>query len=187
MLDADRRAARVELLEPRAATNRGALHVTVLQGVGKGDKPEDVVRLVTALGARSLCFVSAERSVARPSEDRGARLRSVAIEAARQSGRGDIPRIEGPMPLAQALNPFRGAELTRLCLDPRADTPLATRLEEPSVLLIGPEGGWSADELAEAVGAGFERVALGPLTLRTELAAAAALGCFAARHAGSSR
>jgi len=185
LLDADRRAATAELFEPRAAENRGSLAVTLLQGVGKGDKLEDVVRLVTALGARGVCFVSAERSVARPGAERAARLRSVAIEAARQSGRGDIPSIEGPLPFAQALEPWRGPGVTRLCLDPRAATPLFARLDEPCVLLIGPEGGWSAEELADARAAGFESVALGPLTLRTELAAAAALGCFAARRAGS--
>jgi 16S rRNA (uracil1498-N3)-methyltransferase len=185
LIDADRRGATAELSEVRAAANRGGLDVTLLQGIGKGDKLEDVVRLATALGAKAVCFVSAERSVARPSDERAARLRSVAIEAARQSGRGDIPSIEGPSSLAHALEPFRDAGVTRLCLDPRADTPLASRLREPCVLLIGPEGGWSADEIADASAAGFERVAIGPLTLRTELAAAAALGCFAARLAGA--
>jgi 16S rRNA (uracil1498-N3)-methyltransferase len=51
--------------------------------------------------------------------------------------------------------------------------------------MIGPEGGWSERELAFSTEAGFECVALGPLILRTELAAAAALGCFVARLPGA--
>ena len=191
-LEADSRVVRVErrtllceLEEPRLAARRGALDVTLLQGVGKGDKLEDVVRTATALGARAVCFVAAERSVARPSAERATRLKSAAIEAARQSGRGDIPRIVLPEPLEQVLAAWRGAGANKLCLEPGAEKPLGARLAEPAALLIGPEGGLSPRELELADAAGFERVSLGPLTLRTELAAAVALGCCAARLPGA--
>jgi hypothetical protein len=107
MLTSDRRAALAELLAPRAAANCGALPVTLLQGVGKGDKLEDVVRMVTALGAQAVTFVLAERSVARPSEERALRLRDAALDAARQSGRGDIPRIQGPLSFESAIEPWQ--------------------------------------------------------------------------------
>ena len=191
-LEADARVVRVErrsliceFEEPRAALRRGALDVTLLQGVGKGDKLEDVVRTATALGARAVCFVAAERSVARPQAERATRLKSVAIEAARQSGRGDIPRIALPEPLEQVLEAWRTDGANKLCLEPGAGKPLGTRLAEPAALLIGPEGGLSPRELELADAAGFERVSLGPLTLRTELAAAVALGCFAAQLPGT--
>jgi 16S rRNA (uracil1498-N3)-methyltransferase len=187
LVSADRKLVRCELEAPVPAQKRGALEVTLLQGIGKAEKPEEVLRAATALGARGVTFVAAERSVARPSAARAARLRSVAIEAARQSGRGDLPRIDGPVPLAEAVASLAPAEARRLRLDPLAEVPLAARLDTPAVLLIGPEGGWSDAELALAAGAGFEGVALGPLTLRTELAAAVALGCFAARLRGSTR
>src|SRR5690606_35035911 len=78
--------------------------------------------------------------------------------------------------------------MLKLCLDPRAEMPLVTRIadhpvEASAALLVGPEGGLSPAEIELAVASGFERVALGPLTLRTELAAVIALGCFAARLA----
>lgn len=181
----DRRSLVCEFQEPRAALRRGALDVTLLQGVGKGDKLEDVVRTATALGARAVCFVAAERSVARPNAERASRLKSVAIEAARQSGRGDIPRIALPEPLERVLEAWRGDGANKLCLEPGAQKPLGSRLVEPAALLIGPEGGLSPRELELVDSAGFERVSLGPLTLRTELAAAVALGSFAARLPGS--
>jgi len=181
----ERRAVLCEFPEPREASRRGALDVTLLQGVGKGDKLEDVVRTATALGARAVCFVAAERSVARPSAERRERLKSAAIEAARQSGRGDIPRIALPEPLESVLAAWSGDGANKLSLVPGSGEPLSTRLVEPAVLLIGPEGGLSPRELELADGAGFQRVSLGPLTLRTELAAAVALGCFAARLPGA--
>ncbi len=191
-LEADARVVRVErrslsceLEPPRRALRGGSLDVTLLQGVGKGDKLEDVVRTATALGVRAVCFVAAERSVARPHVERAARLKSVAIEAARQSGRGDIPRIALPEPLEQVLVAWRSNGANKLCLTPGATQPLGARLVEPAALLIGPEGGLSPRELELADAAGFERVSLGPLTLRTELAAAVALGCFAAQLPGA--
>jgi 16S rRNA (uracil1498-N3)-methyltransferase len=185
-LNADRKLALCELEQPVPAQHCAVLDVTLLQGVGKSEKPEEVVRAATALGARAVTFVAAARSVARPNSARSARLRSVAIEAARQSGRGDLPAIDGPLSLAAAVEPWAGKAARKLSLDPRARLPLASRLAEPAVLLIGPEGGWTEAELELADAAGFERVALGPLTLRTELAAAAALGCFAALRSGTS-
>lgn len=193
-LEADARAriggrgsvvAEIAALRPAART--GALGVSLLQAAGKGDKLEEVVRAATALGVARIQIVLTERSVAVPSARRPGRLRSIAIDAARQSGRGDIPRLEGPTPL----NAVLGESLSgvRLVLHPRATQPLHTRLTDwrpgaPVSLLVGPEGGFSENELLEIERAGFAPAALGALTLRTELAGIAALGCFAARLPG---
>jgi len=113
------------------------------------------------------------------------------VAAARQSGRGDVPRITGPSTLEGALAELRGRSLAlRLCLHPRAERPLAELLAGSDVslesaLLIGPEGGFSDAELAVIGQNGFHLAALGPLVLRTELAAVAALGAFAARLPGA--
>ncbi|MFO7177405.1 MAG: RsmE family RNA methyltransferase [Pseudomonadota bacterium] len=185
----ERRRVVCELETPRPATRLGRLNTELLQAVGKGEKLEEVVRAATALGARSITMVAAERSVARPDESRRTRLRGIAIEAARQSGRGDLPALAGPEPLERALTAYAERRMLKLCLDPRAEMPLVTRIadhpvEASAALLVGPEGGLSPAEIELAVASGFERVALGPLTLRTELAAVIALGCFAARLAG---
>jgi 16S rRNA (uracil1498-N3)-methyltransferase len=111
------------------------------------------------------------------------RWRAVALDAARQSGRGDVPEIEGPRPLADVVGAFGSSPATKLCLDPSATEPFARALpspQKPVVLLVGPEGGLSDDELAVADRAGFSRVRLGPFVLRTELAGPAALGALLA-------
>jgi 16S rRNA (uracil1498-N3)-methyltransferase len=165
------------------------LPIHLLQGLAKADKPDEAIRAATALGASRVTLVRTERSVARLSSERGeARLerwKRIAVEAARQSGRGDVPSVAGPLALEEALAaehaPFR------LTLAPHA-APLFERLAgwEASVaiaLLVGPEGGFDERELDAAGVAGFLPASLGDTTLRTELAGVAALGALVALSA----
>jgi 16S rRNA (uracil1498-N3)-methyltransferase len=173
-------------LEAPTSVRGGTLGVTLLQATAKGDRLEQVVRGATALGVERIVLVVAERSVARPADVRRERLRAISIEAARQSGRGDVPAIDGPVPLEERLRELADWAGLKLCLSPQATAPLAQHLStsspgSPAVILIGPEGGLSDGELGLAREAGFLEAGLGPLTLRTELAAIAALGCFAGR------
>lgn len=172
---------------PRPAARVGALPVTLLQVPGKRERLEEVTRAATALGVRSVHMLRSERSTFIPSDKHAERLRAIAIDAARQSGRGDLPRILGPNTLESVLECVQPG--LRLCLDARAEVSLESRVrgglpETEVALCVGPEGGFSDGELAALQAAGFERVALGPLTLRSELAAVAALGYFAARLPG---
>jgi 16S rRNA (uracil1498-N3)-methyltransferase len=171
--------------EPRPSGYR-ALPVHLLQGLGKADKPDEVIRAATALGVASVRLVQTERSVARLTAERGSgrleRWRRIAIEAARQSGRGDIPALDAPSALADAL--ARVDASARITLAASAD-PLYVRLGawrglEPLALLVGPEGGLDAAEQRLAEGAGFLPASLGSTTLRSELAGVAALGALVA-------
>jgi hypothetical protein len=94
------RPPRARFETPRAAALRPARSVTLLQALGKGDKPERVVDAATAMGVTALCFVASERSVkkvdAERAEQQRERWQRVAIDAARQSGRGDVPELRGP-------------------------------------------------------------------------------------------
>ncbi len=161
---------------------------TLVQCAGKGDKLDDVVRATTALGVGAIVVAESARSIVRVEGERAAkkreRWRAIALDAARQSGRGDVPEIDGPEPLADVLSAFRARPGSKLCLDPLAATALSNALPSdpklPIVLVVGPEGGLSDDELALAERAGFTRVRLGPFVLRTELAGAAALAALLA-------
>lgn len=171
----------------RAPAGPSASGIVLLQALGKGRKSEEVVRASTALGASVLCFVVAERSVARPERSRAERWRVVAIEAARQSGRGDLPSIRGPVPLETEVGAWAERGGKKLVLEPGAASRSLLssiadwRPGEPCVLLVGPEGGLSDAEKDLAASAGFTPVSLGPHTLRTELAPVVALGCLSAR------
>jgi 16S rRNA (uracil1498-N3)-methyltransferase len=185
-----------EVGEVRAARAVAKAAVTLLQAMGKGDKPEQIVRDATALGVTRLVFVYSARSVPRAraeraepdgAKDDGAshkakRYRAVAVEAARQSGRGDIPVLEGPLSFDDALN---GASGLRLCLSPASGTTFVAALSgwqpgEPLTVLIGPEGGLDDAELVRARDSGFTLASFGDFVLRTETAAVAVLGAIAA-------
>jgi 16S rRNA (uracil1498-N3)-methyltransferase len=169
--------------EPRAAPRSGRRDVSLLQGLAKGDKSEQVVRAAVALGAHAVTFVRTERSVTGAAL-RSERLRAVMLDAARQCGRGDLPELGGLVDFANAVS--AGAGL-RLLLDPQGQQSLVEVLREaPSdravTLAIGPEGGFSVEERAALVQGGFAPVRLSSYVLRTELAAVAALAVVAAHE-----
>jgi 16S rRNA (uracil1498-N3)-methyltransferase len=161
----------------------------LIQGIGKGDKMDAVVRDATELGATRIVPALAERSVSRPTgASRAERWHRIAVEAARQCGRGDAPTIEPPMSLGEAFHRFAPSAAlggAGLCLDPSASAPIGRPLRRltahaEAAFAVGPEGGFAQEELDEAVRAGFERVTLGALVLRTETVCAAVLGALLA-------
>jgi 16S rRNA (uracil1498-N3)-methyltransferase len=148
--------------------------LTLLQGVGKGDKLDTVVRQTTELGVRALVPVITERAVARH-EQRLDRWSAIAEDALRVSARSWRPRLEPPRALAEVLARPR-ADLA-LCLALEGGVPLAALLaaRDPAAVgsvevLVGPEGGLAPAEVAAAREAGFEVAHLGSNTLRTETA-----------------
>jgi len=182
------RSVRVAVAAPRAASVRPARRVTLIQATGKGDKMDAIVRDATELGATLLVPAVAMRSVSRPGGDKVKRWRRIAIEAARQCGRGDAPALEPPLPLLEAIARFARAPGACFVLD--GDVHLSEFVvpltREASVtLLVGPEGGLEETEIAAAVAAGLQRVTLGPLVLRTETVCAAALGALLAASVGT--
>jgi 16S rRNA (uracil1498-N3)-methyltransferase len=178
--------ARCVLGAVRAAERALDTGIVLVQALGKGDKTEQVVRSATALGVAAVHLVESARSVARAgerSEAKHARLESIALDAARQSGRGDRPRIVGPHALERELASWRDVAATKLCLVPGAAHSLrsltrAWTLGSPIALLIGPEGGLAPEELAAAERVGFVEASFGELVLRTEIAGVAALGAL---------
>jgi 16S rRNA (uracil1498-N3)-methyltransferase len=160
-----------------------------MQAVGKGDKLDAVVRDATELGATRVVPVITERSVSRPPASRSERWRRIAVEAARQCGRGDAPIVDEPAPLADVLEHWPALEAhagdARLCLSPSASAPIGPRLRGLDArgaiaLLIGPEGGLTQAEISAAARAGFADVHLGRIVLRTETVCAAVLGAILA-------
>ena len=170
----------VRLSGPVACTNLPRRRVTVIQTASKGSKIEDVLRDATELGVTRFVVAVGQRSIKRPEASQTSRWVRVSIEAARQCGRGDLPELAGPMPLAQAL-----AEPgdVRWLMEPRGvhvRVAAASATKGATVLVIGPEGGFAPEELELAERLGYLRVSLGSFVLRTETACAAALGAIAA-------
>jgi 16S rRNA (uracil1498-N3)-methyltransferase len=143
--------------------------LAVAQALLKGDHLEPVVRHGTEVGISRFELVVTDRCIAREVSDaRLARLRAVAREAAEQSERGTVPEVVAPVPLAEVIGP--GSVL----LFERTDGPRLTQVPAPERLIIGPEGGFTPDEVAAAERAGATVAGLGPRILRSESVAVAA-------------
>ncbi len=162
-----------------------AVRVTLLQGLPKADKLEFIVQKATELGADRIQPVEMARSVARISateEQKRERLARIALEAAKQAGRARVPQVLRAVRLEEALQTLRGTvyvaweEAAAL----RLSQALAEDRPEEITLVIGPEGGIAAEEIARLVAAGAKPVTLGPRILRTETAGLCALAVIMA-------
>jgi 16S rRNA (uracil1498-N3)-methyltransferase len=149
--------------------------VEVAFALVKGERPELVVQKLTELGADRIVPFAAARSVVRWDASRAARhverLRRVAREAAGQCRRTWLPEVDEVATFADVAG--------------RAGAVLADQEGSPPWLpdgpvLVGPEGGWSDEELARDL----PRIALGPHVLRAETAALAVGALLAALRAG---
>jgi len=180
ILGITRREARIRLEAVEEPPAESPLAITLLVGVPKGEKLELVIQKATELGVMTIQPVATLRSEVRsvPGREEGrlARWRRVALEACKQSGRSRIPILEPPRSLEAALSGSPSG--IRIVLDPLGDPlepPLVEQARESgsSVLAIGPEGGWSPEEIGTFQDAGFVPICLGPRTLRSETAAIA--------------
>lgn len=151
------------VVETRAAAGGEPAHrLTIVQALLKGDGLEDVVQQGTELGVAAFRLVLTERCVARDVSPRKLeRLRAIARESAEQSERSVVPTVEAPIAFAAAL---RGGDVL---LAERNDARRLRDLPPPAAVIIGPEGGFSAAELAAAEAAGVALAGLGPRILRS--------------------
>lgn len=181
----------VRLAEPTQSTQAPrAIHL--IQSLPKGSKLDAIVQDATELGVASITVAEAARSVATLVESkqhtRIERLTRVAEAAARQCGRADVPAVRYGGKLTPALHEAATAhpQALTLLLDAQGSVPLAHAFSQHPlltqdasaaiVIVVGPEGGFDDEERRAALQCGFIAVRLGPYTLRTETAAAAALG-----------
>ena len=153
-------------VEPSGDTEEvpaAASPITIAVAPPKGDRLDWLVQKCTEIGVDRLVLVQAERSIVRWDDERAARqldrLRRIAVEAALQSRRVWLPEISGPAPAADIL-------MSALAAEP-GGRPLAPG---DRTVAVGPEGGWTAAELALA----DDRVSLGDTVLRVETAAVVA-------------
>jgi 16S rRNA (uracil1498-N3)-methyltransferase len=162
--------------------------VTVVQALPKSDRSELAVELATEVGADAFVAWQASRCVARwdggAKVDKGLRRwDAVARSAARQSRRPYIPAVSGVVSTPELVQRLRDDDATALVLHESATvtlTELPVAQADSLLLIVGPEGGITDDEIAALSDAGATAVRLGPTVLRTSTAAAVALGALGA-------
>jgi 16S rRNA (uracil1498-N3)-methyltransferase len=165
-----------------------ACAVSLLQAPPRGERMDLIVQKTTELGVARILPVQSERTQVRPGAHQRARWQTIAEEAARQSGRAEVPTIGEPAPLAAVLPTASDLADARFVLwegEAGQSLPAAlTRAAKAVVLLVGPEGGFAEAEVAAARRAGFVAVGLGPRILRSETAAIVAVALAQAAAGG---
>ena len=174
---------RGHVLEERVAPQPCHPTVVLAQAILKGDRMDWVIQKATELGVTSIVPIISERVIARPRLERlipqQQRWQRIAFEAAQQAERWDVPEVSPPAELLTCLRSPVGQ--LKLILSERSDEGNLMTMTLPQdaegriLLVIGPEGGWSASEREAAQASGCTSVSLGPRILRAETAALAAL------------
>ncbi|SJN44211.1 Ribosomal RNA small subunit methyltransferase E [Microbacterium esteraromaticum] len=169
---------RVRVLKRVVADAPGS-RIVLAQALAKGDRDEMAVQAACELGVDEIVPWRAARSVSRWEGPKAAKGRerwaTIVREAAKQAHRAWVPAVAEAQSTAELV--ARASEQRMLVLDPTAEMPLTTiRPDERDIMLVvGPEGGISPEELTRFADAGAERVRLGDTVLRTSTAGPAAI------------
>jgi len=167
--------AGLELVSRAPSGGEPGHRLAVAQALLKGDHLEPVIRHGTEVGVSRFELVVTHRCIVRDlSAARLARLRAVAREAAEQSERGLVPEVVAPVGLGKVLGP------TSVLLE-RSSAVRLSDLAPPARLIVGPEGGFTPDEVVAAQQAGALVAGLGPRILRSESVAVAAAAVVLSR------
>ena len=177
-----RDGAEVLLTEEILASPEPAVRLTLAQAAIKGEKMDDVVRDATMMGVAAIEPLVSEHTVAhlRPGNAPD-RWRRIAVASAKQCRRAVVPRI-GPGTAFGDWLAQDAAQVKLMLVEPSASVeghPLSTiAADRPdsASLLVGPEGGWSADEINAAVRAGCVPITMGHRTLRADAVPTVAVG-----------
>lgn len=196
LFDGDGRAARVVLSaigkrdsQVRVQTlvegdRESPLHTHLGQVMSKGDRLDYALQKAVELGVSEITLLTSERCELKlRGEERAdkklAHWQRVMIGACEQCGRNTLPRLQGPMPVADWQQAVAAEQKWVLAPAVRGG-PAAGARPASVALLVGPEGGLSEAEIASAQAAGFQPWQLGPRVLRTETAPVAALAVLQA-------
>ena len=175
-----------KLLEELPSTE-AKLRITLYQGLPKADKMELIIQKAVELGAEVIVPVAMSRCVVKLDERDGRkkqeRWQKIAREACKQSGRCLTPQVDAPIPFKELLNRLPGHDAAIVPWeDARGYSLNAFHREHPDItslaVVIGPEGGMSAEEIEVMRQTGCLPVTLGPRILRTETAGLAAISAL---------
>jgi len=187
----DTEQARVDFTLHEELSSEAALPLHLLLAIFKFDHMEWAIEKATELGVARITPILARRTekhLAQAALKRSERWRRIALEAAKQSRRTGVPEIGDPIALKQALEQEKSP--TRILLsETEQTTTLSTALENsvgPAghgsvALAIGPEGGWTPEEMTLFAHHEWQPVTLGPRILRAETAAIAAIAIASTR------
>ena len=183
VLRADKQSLTAVIEATRDNDRESPLRIVLAQGISSGDRMDYTLQKAVELGVAEILPIATERSVVKLSGERAAKRiahwQSVVVSACEQCGRSVVPEVHAVNGFVDWLAVETG-DACRFVLAPDAEQRLADlpRPQGRIVLLAGPEGGLTDNELSTAQLRGFKPVRLGPRILRTETAALAAISAM---------
>ena len=169
----------LRIVERRQINRESPVKLTLAVALPKGDRQRRLIEKAVELGVANLIPLQTQRGVAQPSNSALDRLRRAVVEASKQCGRNRLMEISHAQTWMELISAPRPGEL-RLLAHP-GGTPLrqvwqsdfTTQHADGIVAAIGPEGGFTPEEVTAATTAGWQLLDLGPRILRVETAAVA--------------
>ncbi len=156
------------------------------QALVKREKMDWVIQKTTELGVQAIIPIQSQQSIVQLKADRieaqTARWQRIALAAAQQSEQWQVPAIARPLSLSSCTTQLPAQSLTLILTERRdristlSSIALTTSPEASILVLVGPEGGWTEEEVTTAAWAGCIPITLGPKILRAETAAMLAIG-----------
>ena len=171
----DRQAVRIEIAVVESRVADAAVGVTLAVAFPKGPRQDVLVEKCTELGVAAIWPMRCERSIAEASPHRLGKLRRTVVEACKQSQRAWLCELSDPMSFAEVIGSvgrFEAAVIADRNAD-RSDAGKSTP-HKSVLVIVGPEGGFTTEEMESAGDAGCGVLRLGQTILRTETAAIAA-------------
>ena len=181
----------LDVISVKQSENEPPYKAVVYQALVKGDRFDTVIQKSTELGAHTIVPVITSRCTVKLTESDYAkktdRWQRIAYEAAKQCGRGVIPKVKHPIKFFDAITEAKSSDLPLFCYEGEGTLPLSNALAdsptpETIAVFIGPEGGFSEDEATYASDNGMKMTGLGKRILRTETAAPFVLSCVSYKY-----
>lgn len=174
--DAGRSSASLNIIHEVTPAPEPHVRVTLAIGLLKGEQMDAVVRDATMLGAFSIVPITTKHVAVSSRAWKSAaaleRWRRVAVASAKQCGRAVVPQVGAVTPFAELVGAAPGVPAF-MCVEPALAVQDAASVKAgprplAANVFVGPEGGWSADEIEQGRAAGAALIHLGPRTLRAE-------------------
>jgi 16S rRNA (uracil1498-N3)-methyltransferase len=171
-----------QVLESLPVETELPVSINLLVALPKGNGFDDVVRCCTELGVVSIVPIMSDRTLLNPSPQKLERWRRIAAEAAEQSERAFVPTILEPIAFSTAMNECEANH--RFICEARGNYPhlakVINNLSGEIAIAIGPEGGWTNQEIQTAQTAEFQPISLGRRILRAVTSPIVAISLIAA-------
>ena len=176
-----------DIISSKRIDNEPPVKVYLFQALPKGDKLDTVIQKAVECGVYEITPFESERCVVKSKPDaeerKTERRNRISLEAAKQCGRGYIPRVNPTVSFEEAVRKACECELCLFCYEAEEQASLkellkSNRCAEAIAVFIGSEGGFSVAEAAYARDNGMKSVSLGKRILRTETAPSFVLSCI---------